>query len=342
MVGFETYNSQIGKIKKEYININDVFANQDAIFYRFLGVFPKHGIRVRSPFRKEDRNPGCRFEWKDGLWWFVDNAGYNGKIYFNAVEVPMHLFGITFYEALQLIAEQITIISRDETPSPSTLNFKFILKFRAKAWERDNYFTRTLDIPISYLKEQPYYSVSDYWANSKRNPEVRKNSIYNPKEVDVISYYFSDSDTCKLYFPGQEIRFLSSCNEDDVFGFHRMGDYLFNSEHKELCFTSSAKDELVLNYHLGLNTLAFQSETFSEIPEKVRKLLKYFGPIYIWMDADTAGYKAAFKLEKLIKKDFPQKKIVIIGHDPEDGKDSSEIYQKDKNMLFYSFKKIMK
>lgn len=331
---------ELRSIRKKYINIQDIMYNTspELIFQEFLGHYPDLRKRYLSPFR-DDKNPGCRFERKRGQLYFVDNAGYKGKLYFNCFSFVQYLYNVDFREALQVIADRMNIKSGRNRKTNIITNksevskkeYFPIIKFKYKRWRSPHYFTN-FDIPSHYLNKQPYYNVVTYWANSKIDTTVRKNKYghYN----NMIAYHFEDTGHSKLYFPDQKFRFFSNCNNDDIFGWHRMENYLSGNK-KELLVTKSAKDELVANFHFGINSLALQQEVFTTVPKKLLTVIKEFDTIYIWFDPDETGIKGALKLKQILSK--YHNKIITILHDVRYGKDISNIYRNG-----YSIYRILK
>lgn len=325
----DQYTHLINKEYIPYVALDDVFANQEDIFQKEFGEYPNIYKRYLSPFR-QDKNPSCRFALYNGLWYFIDNAGYNGKIAFNCVEVVMYKYDISFKDALQYIQHQVPLVNKKIQYEHPDKVYHAELYFKAQAWTDDNYFTIQCKLPIAYLEKQNVYQIDEYWANNKSNWNLTRNMLYNPKKVPSFAYLFDENK--KLYFPNQPIRFLSNCNNDDIFGWHRMGDYLF-SNNDTLVITKSGKDDFVLNYHLGLQSIAFQNEVINEIPEKLLNILKStFNTIIVWFDPDKAGIKGSKRLIQLLQSHFPTKTIINLQHDISLGKDPTEIIQNNHNL----------
>jgi 5S rRNA maturation endonuclease (ribonuclease M5) len=319
---------------KTPISIVDVFQNQELVFYTFLGVFPSREVRTLSLFRK-DNSPNCRFEYFDSLWWFVDNATYKDKLYFNCIELVMYMHDIDFKSALEVIKSRINIKGKTETISAPIFDNKddygIKIKITYDEWKESNYFSDNYFINHHYLNSQPYYNINTYWTNSKSSPILKKNKFGLPK--NRIAYYFEDSNKIKLYFPDNnlnDIKWYSNATEKDLFGWHRIGDYLI-SENSALFITSSGKDELMINYYLDGQSIALQGETIYKLPEDKLWIIKWFDPIYIWMDADEAGVRCTRRLSKFLKKTFPTKNIVELYHNKREGKDISEIIGNTNN-----------
>jgi len=317
---FRGYTHNINtKVQKEQI-----FKNQKKIFKNYLGVTPSISSRLHSPFRS-DRNPDCRFTTHEGIWYFIDNATYKGKLTFNCIELVMYMFEVNFKQACNMISQEVDLSGQEQYEN---YLFKPVIKFKYSKWPEDNYFTRNYGISTKYLDQQPYYYVTDYYTNSKNNLLLTKNTIYNPRNVETIAYHFDER--VKLYFPNQDIRFYSSCNNDDIFGFHRFGDYLFSND---VIITKSGKDEMVANYHLGLATLAVQQETTRYLPDKVLRNLNRFDNIYVWYDADYTGLAWSKYMVNYLNSHFPNKAKGIY-HKLELGNDIAEIYENyGKNLL---------
>lgn len=303
------------------LSISEVFLNQELIFLEFLGVLPDEKVRVRSPFRK-DNNPGCRFVYYDSLWWFVDNATYNNKLYFNCLELVMNIYNVDYKQAIKIISKKIKIIPDNYSRIYNNEKYRIEITFTYNEWNRNNYFTKNYGIDENYLKYQPYYNVYNYWVSTKTDPELIINRFGLP--TNKIAYYFKDTNHTKLYFPESDYKWYSNCTEDDIFGYHRMGSYLF-SEDRSIYIVSSGKDEMCLNYYTDAQTLAIQGETVKTLPDYLLRNLRFFDTIYIWLDADATGIKGSRYLVKYLKKIFPTKEIIGLEHNYRLGKDIADI-----------------
>lgn len=291
---FDNYKNSFNK---EFL---DIFDNQEEGFAALLNFYPQIGKFYKSPFRV-DKEAGCRFEYnKKGKLFLIDNAGINNKIFFSVIDTCMQLYSLTFEEALLWFRDNISVKKRKSLKTFKNnlrINFKPIIYYKRKDWDDNNYFTRDYGISIDYLNHQPYYSVSEYWYNTKNNWNVRKNCNLNPTINDVIAYQFEN--TIKLYFPQAEkyknLKFYTDCT-NELFGWHRMDQYLSN-EDKDLYILSGGKDELVLNYHFGLNTLGLQHERLKQLPKDFYTVLPEFDNIYILLDNDNTGREHSLYLK---------------------------------------------
>jgi hypothetical protein len=312
---------------KTFLHVNSdlIFANQDNVFYYYLGYHPKINDRYKSPFRV-DNNAGCRFEYYDNILWFIDNAGHQGKLYFNCIQLVQHLYNLDYKNAVDTIIKKVKL---DNSVTFSSLKpiFKSEIKINIIPWTEDNYFTLNYDLPVDYLSKQPYYEVSKYWTNSKTNWNLKVNSFGNPR--DKIAYYFEDTDHLKLYFPNYYIKWYSNCSSKDLFGMHRMTNYLINNvETVTIC--SSGKDEMILNYFGEVATLALQQEVLpgdmtGYFSIEVMNDLNSFNAIYVWLDLDETGIANSKKLVDWLIGEFPNKVIKSLFPPEELGNDIAEI-----------------
>lgn len=328
------FNEIKGK-RKRYVNKDDILniVSEELIFQEFFGHYPDLRKKYFSPFR-QDSHPDCRFEFKRNKLCFVDNAGYKNKVFFDCFQFVMYLYNCDYNQALQLVADRLQIYNIKRRPinilnsvkQPiQKKNYIPIIKFKYKRWRDEHYFTQ-FDIPSAFLNTQPYFNVSNYWANTKNDFTVRKNTF--GKHKHMIAYYFEDTNNVKLYFPNQKYRFHSNCNNRDIFGWHRMGDYLFNND-KRLFITKGGKDELIGHYHYNFNIVGFQQEVFAYLPSKLIRVVKYFDEIFIWFDPDQTGINGSKKLALTLKSFYPMKKVYIINYKEELG-DLTDIHQNKK------------
>lgn len=319
---------------ENYIDVNKIYQNQKDIFFTFTGYDPVIGKRYKSPFRY-DTDAGCRFEYKGNKLYFVDNAGYNGKIFFDCIDTVTTLYPyLDFIDILNLIKNKVGL---KDFKTPLKQEFKYLfkpqIKFKYVKWNKDNYFTKKYNIHYDYLNNQPYYNVKDYWTNSKLDRSMKPNKYGFP----CIAYYFDESDNTKLYFPENgknKTKWYSTCNNNDIFGWHRLDYYL--NKGGDIYLLSGGKDELCLNYEFDLNTFAFQTETFPKdinkldnyIPVKFKDILPHFNRLFVWLDNDEKGIESS-KIISSYFNNYIDTRIISQDY----FNDVADIYENNKNLL---------
>jgi 5S rRNA maturation endonuclease (ribonuclease M5) len=279
---------------QEYIDIKQILPtlDQESLFIKYAGITPNEN-NFHSLFRS-DKNPGCRFKWHSGILYFVDNATFNGKLYFNIVDVISILFNLTIKEAIhKIISENKIDVSLHNYKLKNTNYSKPKINIKSTNFENDNYFKIT---PYQ-LRMENVFKIDTYWINIHGQWEINK--LYNPKKVNTYGYYFPDTDNIKLYFPNQNIRFFTNCNEHDIYGLNKL-PYYYDKNDSHLIITKSQKDRLLLDYMYGYNAIAVQSETSVTLREDVIRAINKFKQIYILFDYDETGIKYADKLALLI------------------------------------------
>lgn len=328
-----------------------IAANSDYVWLIFFGKLPAYGERLYSPFRN-DRNPGCRWSYSNNQWYFVDNKGHENRIMWSIydfvgwINPQLDSKGVYSLICQKLFETVPNIVSiPDRRPNVSTVQQSNItIKFEYEEWDENDYFTREYDVSPEYMNIQPYYKVVNYWCNSRKDNVIRKNPFYNPRTTTIIAYHFHDSGHTKLYFPDKpknKLRWYSNCNADDIFGWHRIDDYK-----DSLLIMKSAKDELLINYHYGLNTVAVQSEAITS-NLKISNVCetKKIDNIKIWYDNDETGQQNArifseWWSNKISSRNlcgesncsFPQN-IEYIQTAIQNGKDPAEIYRTNRGYL---------
>lgn len=316
----------------EYVDVKQLLNNfnQEYLFNQYTGLSPSIGRRYYSIFRT-DKTPGCRFEWRSGVLYFIDNAGFNGQFAFNIVSAIQVLYGLSFKQAIHTIL-------RDNTTSIEAKNFQTIstkgikerpeIRIKFADWKKTNYF----DIDPIYLSEEHVYLVTDYWI--KIEGEWKHNSIHNPKNTLTIAYYFPHSRHIKLYFPQQkEFRWYSSCDEHDIFGMYKL-DYYLERDNRHIIITKSQKDRLLLDYVYGYNVIAVQSEGTTLTDESIKKVNR-FKSVTILYDNDHAGQKAGGRLAEIINGKEPRDDGEELGLFKEHGYRSCAVYFDDTGKDVY-------
>jgi len=330
---FEKFASQFNRIR-----LLDILerTTEEEIFEFYLDV-PNIHERYYSPFDREDQTPGCRFQQYAGRWYFIDNGRYKGKLQFTCFQLVQYMDGLTFPETCKRIWKDMALAKKPILPRSRQNQYKIgsdyecIIKFTHRPWEKGDVFNR-LGIPPKYLNTQPYYKVVDYWTNTRSDHSLLRNRF--GIDTDSVAYYFRETDRTKLYLPnGNKVKWVSNCTTEDIFGYHRMDDYLYSNE-DTLIITKSGKDELVLHYHTGgACTLGVQSES-PTLPERIKRVLKYFKKVIIIFDNDQVGQKASMYLRGTINSMFPGKCERFFFNN----KDASTEYLKDQREFFHSLK----
>lgn len=279
--------------KTEYIDVVKTLPlyNQEELFAKYTGYWPELNKTYYSLFRS-DKRPGCRFKWHSGLLYFVENTGYNGKVFFNIADVISIKENISLNKAmLKIVTNHLIAGNTWEKHNAIELEKKKPeIRFKYKAWDNQNYF----DIKPEHLYHENVFNVSDYWIKTDNNWKM--NHLHDPSKTLTIAYYFPITNHVKLYFPEQErFRWYSNCGNEDIYGEHRLDEY-FARNSDLIIITKSQKDRLILDYIYGYNTVAPQNEgvEFEQILPAIRKFKKSF----ILFDNDATGHAVAEKYSK--------------------------------------------
>ena len=263
--------------------------SQEQVFYEYLGIYPDLSKRFLSPFRSNDKNPGCRFTWHSGILYFVENTMFNNKLYWSCVDIVMYVKHCTFQEALETLYFKSNV--KVSLSKVRTEVFVPEIRFEKQDWEEPNMFMLSGEI----LEQELVFKVKNYWIKTKQG--WNKNSIHNPSKTLTIAYFFPDTNHVKLYFPNEvENRWYSNCSTQDIFGWHKIKYYQTIS--KDLIITKSAKDRLMLDYFIGLSSIALQNEGCF-IPDDIMYELQVgFDNIKFLYDNDISGILQAQKLSE--------------------------------------------
>lgn len=222
-----------------------------------------------------------------GLLYFVDNATYKGKLYWNIFDIVREIKQCNYKQALQYIAstsdKQFVSIDKREYKLKPQIRFT-PKEFNANLFMLDN----------AVLNKELIFSVQDYWVQEKG--EWFKNKYHNPNKIDTIAYYFPDTNHVKLYWPNQEFRWYSNCSNSDVFGWNKIIDYSTITD--TIVITKSQKDRIYLVYHLGIPAIAVQNEGSYISTEKVDTIHDLFKRKIFLYDNDYTGVTTSNKLSE--------------------------------------------
>lgn len=304
--------------------------SQELIFSKYLGIdidLIYHCIEtnelIHSPFREEDINPSCGFQ-------------YNNKMKLKCRDFGGYFWGDCF----DLVADIASFQVKRRINVNNKQDFYFVLKHIAYTFKNiiygndvdesyDNNLTNTIHsvrsrksiieiiprafnkndrdiwskwgIDLGYLSTSFVYPVEQYYINRSLTPE--------PK------YYYRESDPCyayvlgqdyngfvfiKLYFPlrdrKSQLKFITNCNI--------LEGLISLEEHRKydiICITKSSKDRLSMgnhfynykaNYNFDIGFISLPSENYKLTENEYIYLngrLKEEGNIISFTDFDRQG-----------------------------------------------------
>lgn len=273
---------------------------QEDIFYLAFGYYPEIGKKYHSPFRP-DSNAGCRFEWKDNLLFFYDNAGYNGKIAFTAFDAIQIIYNLkSLPDACKYIEKHLGTTPVKKVIIPKEIKREIKIGFTHEPWTEHNNIFKEYYIPHELLnQDKETYCVKDYWCNTKADSNIMRNRFFNPKYFPTVAYHLNGRT--KLYWPtAKHHNWYTNCIPSDLFDLDLIDTY----DKDYLIITKSKKDALVLKV-LNKQVIATQSE----VPDiEIGYHLKdKFDTVFILYDNDDTG----LKMSNLLCKKYGFTNIVL-------------------------------
>ena len=261
--------------------------SEELYMSHYLGINPGPGL-FRSPLR-DDPNPTCDFyRSKSGELIFKD---FRGDFVGGFVDVVMFIHKVNYGEALNIIANDFGIISRDKyTKTPPRIEYdgsKFVDEGTTSIQCTIKDFTKSelewwqgFGITQQLLNDYRVFSVEHVFLNG---------NYYTSTELKspIYGYYFGKKDSIeqwKIYFPFRKNnRFL--LNTDSLQGFKQLP-----RNDKVLVVTKSLKDVMTLRA-LGISAIAPQTETKVLSNQQFQALQDRFQYIITNGDWDPAGIR---------------------------------------------------
>ena len=274
-------------------------ASQETYLEYYLGIPVKKGL-FKSPLR-EDNNPTCAFyKNASGDIIFKD---FSGNFYGNFISVVMFKYGVSYYKALRIIANDFDYISipslkKCEKPiTASTTEFKDAGEANIQI-EMQDYEGTALKYWSDYgitekiLKKFKVYSCRTVFLNG--------NFFCNSSPSRPIFGYYrgkneNETELWRIYMPfhrAKEPKFLSNWKSIMLQGAKQLP-----KEGELLVVTKSLKDVMVL-YSLGITAIAPNSENLFMTENQFSKLSSRFKHIVLFYDNDLPGIHNMNKIRK--------------------------------------------
>lgn len=296
-------------VKGKYLNRDEVLnsISQEQVFHQYLNIYPQMGKFYKSPFRV-DNIPGCRFAWHSGILYFVENSSFNGRLYWDVVDIVKYYEKCDYITALNILYSKKSVNQIPSSCKQPIIKRQPEIRFVKKNWPANNLFK----LPGHILESEYIFLVDNYWITNEKG-EWRKNIIHNPNFTTTIAYYFPDSNHVKLYFPEKEdFRWYSNCSNDDVFGYYKLKYYSEISD--TLWITKSAKDRVTLEYYFDIPCIALQNEGCFIPEDKVFEMETLFKKFIFLYDNDLTGIYQSQKLAE--KYNWEYRVIDVLPKDP--------------------------
>jgi hypothetical protein len=279
------------------------------IFFHYLGQEVKLGRPIVSPLRQE-KHPSFN----------LYQSPSNGKIYYkdfgdergDCFNFVMKLFGCSFPEALQTVAQDFSIdlgVKRDVSGIRREKKIRipqiFIIPKKEFPYARKEWTTDSLDLWIKVNVTTEILLEYNTWSVDKVKIKKRDSEewfILKGTEQDPIYCFDYENGTKKFYRPkvkDKKFKFMSNLCTKDIFGLKQLKQEVAkNGKVKVLIICAGQKDCLSLYGSIGIRGIALNSESASITKELFIELLQYAENILVCYDNDETGIKNAAKIKQ--------------------------------------------
>ncbi len=261
--------------------------------------------KILCPFHKE-KSPSMYIDLNMGYKCF--GCGRSG----DSIQFVMTKYSLTFPEALQVIANDLGLISLNPKKIPlEVLGLAkkdeispTIIKIKERDWEKEDIkYWKQYNISKELCIEYNVYPISHYWVN---------NYIFSIDSKE-LAYGFYDQGKFQIYQPqSKKFKKWFSNTGSMVYGYEQLPEY-----GELLIITSSKKDILTLK-SIGYNAVSPNNEGTSLPIDKYEDLNNRFDKIIIFFNNDYQGLKAAHHMSQNLGIDFIYFPMDINEKDPSD------------------------
>ena len=285
------------EITQEFIFSKGI--NQESIMQHYTGIDVTSKKLHLSPFRN-DHKVTCALYTSGSNILYLHDFATNEHI--NCFQVVMKKYGVNYYEALKIIAQDFGLIKGDKPVKEVPIIVKSLkptesarIQVQIKDFtERELEWWKSFGITKKFLKKYHIYSLQHVFLNG----ELRFTSTENSP---IYGYYFGKDkngvEKWKCYFPLKtEYRFINNLSKKILQGYHQLpktGDLLV--------ITKSMKDVVAL-YGFGIPAVSPNSETLFVDDKKLEEFKKRFKHILVLYDNDRPGKHNMW----LIRKQHPE------------------------------------
>ena len=280
-------------ITKEFIFSRGI--NQESIMQYYTGLNVSSKKLALSPFRVDNHLTVAFYKSKSGILYLHDFATNE---HINCFEAVMRKFGVNYYEALKIIAQDFGLIDNKFQPKVRPLIVESLketetskIQVQIKDYtEEELDWWKEFGIDKKSLKKYHVYSLQHVFINGKLR-------FTSNKTCPIYGYYFGKdkegNELWKIYFPKRtEFRFLNSLSKKILQGYHQLpktGDLLV--------ITKSMKDVIAM-YRFGIAACAPNSETLFISDKQLEEFKRRFKHILVIYDSDRPGRSNMAKIRR--------------------------------------------
>ena len=271
-------------ITKEFIFSKGI--NQESIMQYYTGLNVSSKKLALSPFRVDNHLTVSFYKSKSGILYLHDFATNE---HINCFEAVMKKFGVNYFEALKIIAQDFGLIDNKVKPTTQPLRVESLketetskIQVQIKDYtEKELNWWKEFGIDKKMLKKYHVYSLQHVFINGQLK-------FTSSEKCPIYGYYFgkdkNSNELWKIYFPMRtEFRFLNSLSKKILQGYHQLpktGDLLV--------ITKSMKD-CVAFYGFGIPAVAPNSETLFVSDKQLEEFKQRFKHILVLYDSDRPG-----------------------------------------------------
>lgn len=247
--------------------------NQEEAFRKY-GIQPELGNKRYFSLFRRDKTPDCRFEVHDGILFFIDNAGYQGKTAFSAIDTISILEQISFNDALKVYQEVVKNKHKTISLKKYEKKKRKRITFKAVPFTKNNMLSK-YGIPHEYWdKQDDVHNVLHYFIDGF---QYRKRAIA-----------FTHENRVKLYFPYQtNVRFISNFKSKDILLLDKI-----NWDAPIILISKSRIESALFDYYLNLQSIVQLNERVPLYDKLLKELTIYKnsgGRVISLMDNDNTG-----------------------------------------------------
>lgn len=268
--------------------------SQEAIFEKYLGVYPQLNTRYTNPLR-ENKTPNTEFLYIGNTLYMRDWGGNEKNK--NCFQIVQHIYNCSFHEALKHIENDfglgaeptnnsIPIIQRNsnkhhvETPVKKLTSIQIKKKpftsLGMEFWNANKNFNFTEE----FLESRQIYALEYIWYNQTRVKATDGQFAFQLKK-GIFQIYSPFSENRRYRFRSTDLKGIL------------VNAHLLKPS-KIVLITKSFKDQFYSSV-LGVNSTAFLNEGIIPTREQIDFLLTKGFPIFLY-DNDEEGIKVSNKI----------------------------------------------